>query len=1216
MTVPPVVRDPSPRLILFGPMRAEEACTEEARAEGGSLAHDIPAGNAQRLLAYLALHPRAAHRREALVDLLWADTPPDQARRALSDTIYRVRARGTCWLTTEGDTVALDAGLRCDVWEFDRLIAGGSSDDLVAAIELHRADLLPALYDDWVIGHRVARHQAYVAALASVIAERDQRGELPGALLLARQLVIAEPFDEHAHQAYLRLLGRLGRAGEALAHFDDLRTKLADELGTDPLPETVAIVQSIANERIVNQRNVGATRQQPPMTPFIGRVHERAAVLAAVDRALAGQGAIVGIEGPAGIGKSRLLEEVLAGAGWRGATAAAAGVSGAPEPSALAPLANAVAPLLRGPLLVHVEALLEPDVLALLGQIHPGWAARPSTERVLTDQAEARLAHALRALGAAIGSTGRVVVAIDDMHRATAALWHALDAFADGLTGTGGLLIISYRRPEVESTGGWALLQAWDRGGVARIVRLAPFGADEIAEMLADDGSDPERVLALTGGIPFYVRAWSEGGGDEGHAADALLDARLRRLPAVAREALECASVIGEDISYRLWLDVTGLAPMDLATTGAQLEAERWLTPSDVGYAFTHDIVRTAVYDLMDGEQRAAVHRRVADAVASRDPHNVRARAFHLDRGRRPREAAEMYIETGRRAWASLSFRESVDAFDRALALLPRNSALRLETALLLAEACEVVGDRERQRPVLQAVVAGARRRGDDASLLRALLVAGSAAARTDDPASGERLLVQAMAVATRQGDPLSIGLAEYRYADLMGQHGRWTEALETVTAAIVHAREAGDPSLLGGALRMRGIAARYTGDPAGSLRWLEEAVAVHRAAGDPLEELNSAANLTGAYYELCAWDALLALTDELLPVARTYGAPGIVGILLHQGGLAAMALGDPVTARARMVEARDVFAGAERHRLVGLVDNTIGLVAEDEGRLDEARQQYEAALAAADALDATTEAAYASHDLGALLIKIGAADRAVPLLGRAIEIWDRHDNLVALAKSRAYLALAELTLGRTGSASHLADLGLATLRTGFPPGEQAQGWLWTLYRVLAGLGRGDEARAVLIAADAELDRQAAAITDPERRRQFLERVPLNRAIVAEVATTEGRHTSGPTIVTVELARRDAPLGRTLRPDDRLVVDWTASAPEDATIADGQRRRQHRLARLLAEAAEAGAAPTDDDLARVLGVSRRTILRDMAAMSTDSAATTRRRLRAGRVTPG
>jgi biotin operon repressor len=73
-------------------------------------------------------------------------------------------------------------------------------------------------------------------------------------------------------------------------------------------------------------------------------------------------------------------------------------------------------------------------------------------------------------------------------------------------------------------------------------------------------------------------------------------------------------------------------------------------------------------------------------------------------------------------------------------------------------------------------------------------------------------------------------------------------------------------------------------------------------------------------------------------------------------------------------------------------------------------------------------------------------------------------------------------------------------------------------------------------------------------------------------------------------------LGRPLTDADLVDVRWTVHAPADDTILDKTDRRRHILQRLLSQAREQNAAPTDADLARALGVSRRTIERDMAAL--------------------
>jgi DNA-binding transcriptional ArsR family regulator len=86
----------------------------------------------------------------------------------------------------------------------------------------------------------------------------------------------------------------------------------------------------------------------------------------------------------------------------------------------------------------------------------------------------------------------------------------------------------------------------------------------------------------------------------------------------------------------------------------------------------------------------------------------------------------------------------------------------------------------------------------------------------------------------------------------------------------------------------------------------------------------------------------------------------------------------------------------------------------------------------------------------------------------------------------------------------------------------------------------------------------------------------------------------------VELARADVPLGRRLTYDDRIMVRWTIDNGDEDTLklqSDGEQElRRHRILRLIAEASSQGAAPTDHDLAEALGVSRRTIESDMAAL--------------------
>lgn len=224
-------------------------------------------------------------------------------------------------------------------------------------------------------------------------------------------------------------------------------------------------------------------------------------------------------------------------------------------------------------------------------------------------------------------------------------------------------------------------------------------------------------------------------------------------------------------------------------------------------------------------------------------------------------------------------------------------------------------------------------------------------------------------------------------------------------------------------------------------------------------------------------------------------------------------------------------------------------------------------------------------------------------MLRSAERHWDGLGNDLNRAKSQAVLGRALFSIGAFEEATELAESGFELFRAGDYAGEQPQLWLWSLSQLLDGLGRRADADEVLEAARQELVRQASSIGDPERRRGFFELVPLNRSIVA--ACDARSRTKSKSVV--ELARATAPLGRTLRPDERVEVCWTLHATDDDAIRDPVALRRHRLQRLLDEAAAQAGSPTDDDLADALRVSRRTILRDMAMMGEGSRPATRRR---------
>ncbi len=1163
-------------IYLLGPLRLQDA--HGPRTLGGE--------KAQSLLAYLALHPGHPHPRERLADLLFPEASFDRIRRNFSDTLYRVqKTLGGDWLIIEGETIALrvDDQLWVDVWEFDRLTTSSDPADLQQATTLYADDLLPACYDDWILPERELRRNQYLFALENLATHQETRGNLQQALLTTRRLILTEPLHEPAHQTYLRLLGRLQRYGEALAHYDYLADLFRTELDTAPHPETQHLVQALERERTL------AGSPLPPVepTPFVGRVAERAGALDAVEAGLLGKGSLLALEGEAGMGKSHFLQEIMAGARWRGATVLHGLARETPSASPFAPLASALAPWLNSPHAAPLEPLLGAEFLTALAPLLPTWPIPPGpgpTPQTLT--------NALQTFGGVLGRFGPFVLVLDDMQWGSPALWTCLQTFAPPFVQYGNLLILAYRRAEIENTQGWETLQTWDRTGLLKIIPLPPLTVAEVAE-LVPDAPAPEMLHALTGGNPFHIQTWLA---EPRAAPTAQLSPanRISELSPGAWDALACAAVLGEDLPFRLWANMVAVSPLGLAPLSEELVAQHWLQPSPSGFTFLHDLLRTAIYHEIPAANLPALHARAARAYQSLEPDNVRALAFHLDRAGLGEEAAGVYRRAGDQDLARLAFREAQSAYERALTFLsPHPTQERIEILLALAQACEVLGERVRMQTVLEEALRAAQQLRDKPLQLQASVALGGALTLRYQFAEGEAISRKALALARQLNAHtteieifIQIGMNFTHRRDVVSARKHYVKALKL-------ARACGEPVLEARALRGLGICARESGLPAESLKWLEEALAVHRRSGARLGEVETLSNMVTAYYDMGAWDQVIRTAEEVLPRAEALENRYSIGYLRHLQGLAFYNLGEYTPARHLIRQARDDFEAA--HASTVFSDATLGLIAEEEGDDAEAQRLYQTAMASIPPEHGKYELPVVQQDLGILLQRLEQPLEAIPLLEAARAAWVEQTDRLGQLKSGAYLGLAFLTIGDRTRAEACAATGWAMFREDLPIGEKMQKALWGMYQLFIGLEMRAEADTILDATYAELQRQARAIQDVERRRGFFTRVPLNRAIVFAYDQRHGE----PRTQTVRLARREAPLGRTLREDEWVEVTWTIHAPEDEAFADKTDQRLHRLKRLLQEAEVRGAAPTDDDLAHALNVSRRTILRDMQALAED-----------------
>lgn len=277
---------------------------------------EIPVGGPRlrALLALLLLDAGRVVSADRLIDGLYGEHPPRGAANALQSQVSRLRQA----LPAEENPVEFHpAGYRLavdpedvDAYRFERraeagrrALAGGdwprAATVLREALELWRG---PALADVPGAPAQAARlDELRLAAIEDRVEADLAMGASAALVAELREFVVAHPLRERSRGQLMRALSALGRPAEALAEFEDARSTLAEQLGTDPSAELATI-----HLAVLRGEAGGSTRRALPsqLTTFVGRDEE----LKRVGELLGGR-RLVTLIGPGGAGKTRLAIE-------------------------------------------------------------------------------------------------------------------------------------------------------------------------------------------------------------------------------------------------------------------------------------------------------------------------------------------------------------------------------------------------------------------------------------------------------------------------------------------------------------------------------------------------------------------------------------------------------------------------------------------------------------------------------------------------------------------------------------------------------------------------------------------------------------------------------------------------------------------------------------------------------------------------------------------
>jgi DNA-binding SARP family transcriptional activator len=292
----------------------------------------VDAPRLQSLVANLVLNRDAPQPRERLAYLFWPDSEESQARTNLRQALHHLRRalpEFERFLEIQGKVVRWrgDAPFSLDVAEFEQRTAaaeeareaGEAAEErraLEDALGLYAGDLIPDCFDDWVPPERERLRDLFLGAaerLAELLElERDYREAIPW----ARRLLDHDPLNEGACRRLMRLHALAGDRAGALRVYHGCATLLARETGVEPSAETRE-----AHERLLESDTPSVAKEagEPAAAlPLVGRDAEWETLQDAWRRAAEGEPVLVLIAGEAGIGKSRLCEELRGYVGHQG----------------------------------------------------------------------------------------------------------------------------------------------------------------------------------------------------------------------------------------------------------------------------------------------------------------------------------------------------------------------------------------------------------------------------------------------------------------------------------------------------------------------------------------------------------------------------------------------------------------------------------------------------------------------------------------------------------------------------------------------------------------------------------------------------------------------------------------------------------------------------------------------------------------------------------
>jgi DNA-binding SARP family transcriptional activator/tetratricopeptide (TPR) repeat protein len=1043
---------------------------------GGDQQVEIPRREVRALLYYLACQ-REPVSRSKVIQLLWAETSEENARKSLRVTLARLRKNLQIPIlpVSQDDHLMLDrSGFQSDVLDFLAIV------DEVArplaqmpgtvplpepvyqamrrGVNLWRAGRfllegrLPSA-QGWEIWQREMEGQLFLSReqMLERLADHDlATGNLSLAIAWLEKAVETDEFNDGLHLRIAGFYERSGRFGEGLAYLQKIRERYAD--GEVHFPQALNQMGDRLRKGMTLPRNHDIHpwpgRRLAPL-PFFGRKSELQKLKAAYQR-----GGVTVLLGEAGSGKTRLVQELYR--------------SLEPSPRMLIALARPLeVDLPFQPLIDMLRsqvtadewrelpkswlsglALLLPELKVIFPGLEEANAAESLTQPVLFE--------ALRQALGLLCRGPRLLLFLDDLQWCDETTLNAVTYLCEhDFFGDHAALVLACRN-EDQPPALQHVLNHLSRRMLPVQITLPPLSHEDVAGLarfvLGVDLADPvvERFGQDTGGNALFLleslRALLEYSPDLRKSFDvgrlpisgsmhALIHQRLEQLSEDAGLALTIAAVIGSEVELDVLEHACNIHPDRLVEALEELERRRLLHPlsAEAGrseYHFIHDRIREIIHSELSPARRRVYHLRVANALKVKygeaDAAYAAVMAYHYETAGEPGPAFSYWVKAADYARKLYSLVEAETAYHHADALLDQLD-LRIPDQVVFhfyngwIDFAFNTGNADSLNSAAQKMLKVGYLRQNQLLIGRGHLGLAGVADLRDQTMEGLQCLEDARPFLEQSGEPVLWLRFHYRRGGFLILQNRYSEAIRDLELAMDLVVDPDDPAQIEARANVRYRLAQaflQNGWPAKSLKQGEQVVEEGRAILNHAVGLRGMTTLALAEYFMCRFANSIEHARTALRMVTPMKNPRLTGTIYVSLAKAELSIGHLDSAMEQARLALESVAASPSTRIEAQALRVQGDVM---GALDnhaEAEKYYRLGVAAADPNYSLVDCKFR---LGWLLVMVGRVEEGAAILDEVVDFCQKNELVLHLLPAQVAKAWAYLAQGKPKVANDLA---------------------------------------------------------------------------------------------------------------------------------------------------------------------------------------------------